>query len=296
MKRNLPPFASLRAFEAAARHESFKTAAEELLLTQSAVSHQIKTLEGYLGMALFERAGGRVSLTPKGEAYFHDICGALDRISNSTFRACGEAVDGPLFIGATAAFTSRWLMPRLANFRRACPGIELEIVANDAPLRFPNDGTDILIQYGSEPAPGFETEPFLATTRFPVCSAALIEREGRPESPLDLAGKTLLRDEFGDSWREWFVAAGCEPKAIQGPRMAHCELSLRAAKEGQGVALGYGALIEKELESGELVRLFEVETPRKVIYSLMYPTAQANRPRVSAFRNWIFEQAPPEDA
>jgi LysR family glycine cleavage system transcriptional activator len=294
MKRNLPPFASLRAFEAAARHESFKSAAEELHLTQSAISHQVKTLEDRLGISLFERLNGGVTLTLKGATYFRDVCVALDQISDSTLRACGEAVAGPLFIGATPAFTSRWLMPRLVGFRRAFPGIELEILPNDAPLRFPNDGTDILIQYGCEPAAGYETEPFLTTTRFPVCSAGLIEREGAPSEPAELAEMTLLRDEYGDSWDEWFTAAGGAPKPIAGPRMAHCELTLRAAKEGQGVALAYGALIEKELESGELLRLFDVETPRKVIYSLMYPTAHANRPRVAAFRNWIFDQVPPQ--
>ncbi len=296
MKRNLPPFASLRAFEAAARHESFKSAAKELHLTQSAISHQIKALESHLGVSLFERLSGGVALTAKGATYFRHVCVALDQISDSTLRACGEAVEGPLFVGATPAFTSRWLLPRLEDFRRDCPGIDLEILPNDAPLHFPKDGTDILIQYGCEPTAGYEAEPFLTTTRFPVCSGGLIEREGAPANPAELADKTLLRDEYGDSWDAWFVAAGGAPKPIEGPCMAHCELTLRAAKEGLGVALAYGALIEKELRSGELLRLFDVETPRKVIYSLMYPTSHANRPRVAAFRNWIFEQVPPRDS
>lgn len=291
MRRNLPPFASLRAFEAAARHESFKAAAEELNLTQSAVSHQIKALEECLGLSLFQRRSGGVFLSPKGKRYFQDVCAALDRIADATNRTSAEGTKGVLFISATPAFTSRWLMPRLLHFSGAHPDIELNIIPNNAPLRFPDDETDILIQYGSEPSPGFTTEPFLHTTRFPVCSPSFLEREGIPQSPRELAHKTLLRDEFGDAWGEWFLATGeGQATEMRGPRLAHCELTLRAAIEGQGIALAYEALIEKELQSGELVRLFHVETSKQLIYSMMYPEGQANHPRIAAFRSWIFDQ------
>jgi LysR family glycine cleavage system transcriptional activator len=291
MKRRIPPFPALRAFEAAARHESFKEAAEELCLTQSAISHQIRGLEELLGVSLFERSAHGVTLSGEGRGYFEQVHACLDSLADATAELMGETLEGNLVIGATPAFTSRWLLPRLASFAETNPSIVLEIIPNDAPLAFPDDGTDILIQYGSEPAEGYRVEPFLRTTRFPVCSPDWLAREGRPESPQALAERGILRDEYGDSWTEWFeIASGERPAALKGPVLPHCELTLRAAKEGQGVAMAYGALIERELASGDLVKLFEVETPGKVIYSMTYPEAAANRPRVAAFRNWVFDQ------
>jgi len=291
MKRKIPPFPALRAFEAAARHESFKAAAEELCLTQSAISHQIRGLEELLGVVLFERSSQGVLLSADGRGYFEQVRACLDSLAGATAELMGETLEGNLVIGATPAFTSRWLLPRLADFAGANPGIVLEIIPNNAPLAFPDDGTDILIQYGSAPAKGYLVEPFLSTTRFPVCSPDWLAREGRPESPQALAARGILRDEYGDSWKEWFeIAAGEKPSEIMGPVLPHCELTLRAAKEGQGVAMAYGALIERELASGDLVKLFETETHARVIYSMTYPEAAANRPRIAAFRNWVFDQ------
>ena len=287
----IPPLPALRAFEAAARRESFKAASEELHLTQSAISHQVRSLEKLLGVQLFERTAQGVHLTPEGRDYAQRVRESLNGLASATASLRGENLAGPLVIAATPAFTSRWLLPRLADFTKAHPGIELGIIPNDAPLAFPKDGTDILIQYGSRPAAGYTVEPFLSTTRFPVCSPDWLAREGRPERPEDLAKRGVLRDVYGDSWSEWFAVAAEEPpKEIKGPELSHCEMTLRAAKEGQGVAMAYGALIERELNRGELVRLFEAETPGRVIYSLTYPESAANQPRVAAFRNWVFGQ------
>jgi LysR family glycine cleavage system transcriptional activator len=298
LSTHLPPFAALRAFEAAARHESFKEAARELGRTPSSVSHQVKSLEGYLGLKLFarHRDSSSVCLTRKGRAYYHEVGGILEELAMSTKRARGELETGPLFVGATAAFVSRWLLPRLNDFNHCHPEIELQIVPNDAPLRFPDDGTDILIQYGSEPAEGFRVEPFLRTSRFPVCSPKLFDSMEPPKRPEELKDYPLLRDEYGDCWGEWFKETSApSPPMHYGQKFAHCELTLRAAKEGQGVALAYGALIDAELSSGELVRLFDIETTKKTIYSMTYPESYSNNPRISAFRNWVFNQVAPKN-
>ena len=299
MTQQLPPFAALRAFEAAARFESFKDAAAELGRTPSSVSHQVKALEEFLGKKLFERRrdSSSVHLTRQGRAYFQEISAIFEQLAISTKRARGEAEQGPLFVGATVAFASRWLLPRLSDFKGNYPDIDLQVVPNDAPLSFPDDGTDILIQYGDEPSEGFRVEPFLKTTRFAVCSPGFLESRRAPARPEELADYPLLRDAYGDSWDDWFEGtAASPPPRTSGHELPHCEFSLRAAKEGQGIALAYGALVEPELSSGDLVRLFDIETPEKVIYSMSYPESHSNRPRVSAFRNWVFDQVDGHDA
>jgi LysR family glycine cleavage system transcriptional activator len=292
MRRKLPPFAAVRAFEAAARYQSFKNAADELHVTQSAISHQIKGLEDFLGATLFHRNGHGVELTPIGIDYFGDVSEVLDRLDAATERMQGVGDAGPLSVRATPAFTSRWLLPRLDRFTQAYPEIELQITTTTDPMHFPKDGVDVLVQYGQEPAPGLRVDPFLTSTRFPVCSPEMLAKGPALRNPEDLGRMTLLRDLVGDGWDAWFERAGAEmPRAVKGPRFAHCDLTMRAAEEGQGVALAYGALIADEIAENKLVKLFELETPPKVIYSLTCPEAWTNRPRIAAFRNWVFAEA-----
>lgn len=292
MKRKLPPFAAVRAFEAASRHRSFKAAAAELHVTQSAISHQVKGLEEFLGAMLFRRHRHGIELTPTGIDYFRDVSAILDELGASTERILGADGDGHLTVSATPAFLSRWLLPRMAGFSRTYPGIELDIAVTTEPTRFPTDGVDVLIQYGQEPAPGLRVAPFLTSSRFPVCSPALLAAGPAIRKPEDLFRTVLLRDRVGDGWAAWFECAGSRiPPAVGGPRFAHCELTLRAAEKGQGVALAYGALIADEIAERRLVKLFELETPPKVIYSLTCPERRCNRPSIAAFRNWVFAEA-----
>lgn len=198
---------------------------------------------------------------------------------------------GSLSVRATPMFASRWLLPRMARFNATYPEIELQITTTTNPMHFPVSGVDILIQYGRKTAPGLQVDPFLTSARFPVCSPKLLEKGPAIRKPRDLARMTLLRDLVGDDWGIWFECAGGHvPETIKGPRFAHCELTLRAAEEGQGVALAYGALIGEAITEKRLVKLFELETPPKVIYSLTCPESWTNRPRIAAFRNWVFAE------
>jgi len=289
VRRTLPPFAAVRAFEAAAGQGSFKRAAEELHVTPSAISHQVKTLEDFLGLSLFHRTATGVELTADGAAYRQEVGAILDRLDAATERMRGVDLAGPLSVRATPAFASRWLLPRMARFNDTHPDVALQITTTADPMHFPPDGIDVLIQYGQEPAPGLSVEPFMTSARFPACHPALL-KDGPPiREPADLARLTLLRDLVGDDWETWFECAGAGmPEADGEPCLAHCELTLRAAEEGQGVALAYGALVGDTIAAGKLVRLFDIETPHKVIYSLTCPEAWSNRPRIAAFRNWVF--------
>ncbi len=292
MNRNLPPFPAVRAFEAAARHASFKQAADELHVTPSAISHQVKGLEDFLGATLFRRHGHGVELTPGGIDYFRDIGAILNALDASTERMAGVDTAGQLSIRSTPGFASRWLVPRIGRFNSAYPEIELHVTTTDDPMHFPKDGADVLILYGQEAEPGLRVDPFMTSSRFPVCSPEMLENGPPIRKPEDLARVTLLRDLVGDDWPAWFECAGGKmPETVKGPRFAHCELTIRAAEEGQGVALGYGALIADEIAEKRLVKLFDLETPPKVIYSLTCPEAWTNRPRIAAFRNWVLGEA-----
>ncbi len=292
MSRRLPPFPAVKAFEAAARLHSFKAAAEELCVTQSAISHQIKALEQFLNSALFLRNAGGVELTHCGLGYYGEVASILDRLDHSTKKIRDTDSCGRLAVRATPMFTSRWLLPRMKRFNSAYPDIELEVTTTDSPMHFPSDGVDILIQYGAESAPGLRVDPFLASARYPVCSPGFLRSNPAIAAPADLTRVTLLRDVAGDGWEAWFLSASDKvPETLTGPRFAHCELTLRAAEEGQGVALAYGALIGEQIARGTLARLFDFETKRRIVYSLTCLESSSNLPRIAAFKNWVFAES-----
>lgn len=290
MKRRLPPFAAVRAFEAAARHLSFTRAGEELCLTQSAVSHQVRSLEDFLGTQLFRRHAHRVELTAAGETYLGELTAVLDRLDSSTRHAGAEGA-APLRIRGTPAFIARWLVPRMHRFFGRHPEIELLVSTGLPPTDFSRDDTDVVVHWGAEPVSGAGVEPFLESARAPVAAPGFLRRGPELGRPADLLQATLLHDQVQDGWDAWFRSLGVPaPEAPRGPRFAHCDLVLTAAESGQGVALAYTALIERELAAGRLVRLFAHETPPVVIYSLAYPDSLAEDARVLAFREWIFAE------
>lgn len=292
MSRDLPSFPAVRAFEAAGRHLSFKTAAEELHVTQSAVSHQVKSLEEFLGLALFRRGTRSVALTREGQDYMERVSRVLDELSAATHCVRNQGPSGPLAIRSTPAFASRWLVPRINDFNRLHPDIELHISTSLESVNFAEDGVDVEIGFGLQASGELYAEPILESSRFPVASPDLIARQGPFRNPEDLGKCVLLHNEVADGWGEWLGCAGVrdiDPES--GPRFEHCNLSLRAAVEGQGVALAYGALVAPDLATGTLVRLFDINLPATVIYSLVCPASYLEQPRVAAFREWLIAAA-----
>jgi LysR family glycine cleavage system transcriptional activator len=172
------------------------------------------------------------------------------------------------------------------------PDIELNLTTTIEPIDFRDGDVDVLLQYGQQGASGLNVTPFLTSPRVPVCSPLYLEGRAPVRRPEDLAELILLRDIVGDGWEDWFKCAGLQlPDAARsGPRFEHCELSLCAAEQGQGVALAYEALIDRELAEGTLVRLSDVRSTPTVIYSMTCPTEWLGRPLISAFRDWLFGQ------
>ncbi len=291
MGRKLPPFAAVRAFEATARHVSVKHAADELCLTPSALSHQIRVLEEYLDTRLFERSGNRLALTLTGEAYAGKLTQLLDSFRDETEAACGRA---PILrVLSTPGFAARWLVPRLPRFEFA-RDIRLR-VSNGAPsLDFATNDADVVIQWADRPTPGLLVEPLMASARYPVISPALKARE-QVRRPEDLLRQTLFYDETDDAWAEWFDIAGFKGvKLPPGPTFPNCELSTTMVEQGQGVSLAYDAVVRGTLASGRLVRLFDEMTLPMNIYSVACQDARADEPRVAAFRQWLRAEAETE--
>jgi LysR family glycine cleavage system transcriptional activator len=292
MRRDLPPFASIRSFEAAARHLSFRRASQELNVTQSAISHQVKALEEHLGVQLFLRGARRIALTDEGADYLDEISVVLDRLAAATDHVRDKEAAGPLFVRSTPAFAARWLMPRLAAFNAVHPRIELHISTSIQPADFAADRVDVDIRFGQPESSGLRVEPFLSSARFPVASPRLLAGRRPLRTPDDLRHFTLLHTEIEDGWPQWLERAGAarvDPRP--GPRFEHCNLILRAALEGQGVALAYGALAESDLAAGLLVKLFDLTLPPTVIYSLVTPQSWSTRPKIAAFRGWLLRAA-----
>jgi LysR family glycine cleavage system transcriptional activator len=292
MHRRLPPFRAIHAFEAAARHLSFTAAADELCVTPSAVSHQVRALEEHLGVALFERHPTGVALTAAGALYREDLTVLLDGLDACTLRVRDTDPDGPLAIRTTPGFATRWLIPRLARFKAAHPGIDVSVSTGLPPTDFSRGDLDVFVHWGDEPVPGVEVEPFLTAAKIAVASPGLVARDGAVRQPADVLRHTLIRDEIGDAWPEWFARAHIPgPVPPGGPRFAHCDLVLNAAEGGLGIALVYDALAAASLAAGTLVPLFEIRTDPVLIYSLAWHRSRSDNPRIRAFRRWIRAEA-----
>jgi LysR family transcriptional regulator, glycine cleavage system transcriptional activator len=291
MGRKLPPFAAMRAFEAAARHMSFKTAADELCLTPSAVSHQIKALEHFLDTRLFERTGNRIALTLTGAAYAGKLTYLLDAVFDET--ELTRERPRILRVLSTPGFAARWLVPRLPKLDFA-RDIRLR-VSNGAPsLDFATNDADVVIQWSDRPTPGLRVEPLMASARYPVISPKLREHM-RVRRPEDLLRLTLFYDETDDAWPEWFAAAGLPgidlPPGLTYP---NCELSTTMVEQHQGVSLAYDAVVRGTIAAGRLERLFDVTTQSMSIYAIACPEARADAPHIAAFRRWLRAEAAAE--
>ncbi|RFP89825.1 LysR family transcriptional regulator [Rhodobacteraceae bacterium 63075] len=288
-KRRLPPFSAVKAFEAAARHLSFKAAADELCLSPSAISHQIRALEEYLATALFRREGNRISLTGTGRDYAGRLSQLLDHLDDSTRKAQARARGQTLRVLSTPGFAARWLLPRMARFEHA-HAIRLDVAEGAPSTDFTTNKADVVIKWRDDPEEGVDVVPLLHSARYPVASPALLEREGIFH-PRDLLRQTLFRDEVDDQWQAWFRAAGVVTDLADGdPIYPNCEYASTAAEAGLGVALAYDVVINPSVEEGRLVRLFETTTIPFTIYAIATDAARRDDELVGAFRDWLLAE------
>lgn len=284
--RRLPPLTTLPVLEAAARLQSFSAAAAELNVTHGAISHQIRSLEDSVGVALFARQGRRVVLTAEGAAFAEAIRGALSKVSEAVEALSPIERERKLKISVLPSFASRWLMPRLGKFLEANPQYEISVEANQTRSNFTSDGVDVAIRFGTGPWPGLHSERLAGDSYFPVCSPKF--RRGKlPTKPAQLVGLPLFRND-PELWEKWFAAAGLlaapNPTGIDYNDAA---IFLQQAIAGEGIALTRRSLIADDFNNGKLVRLFDVEIKSENDYHLVCLPQNANSRKVRAFRDWM---------
>lgn len=293
MKHALPPLNALRAFEAAGRLGSFKEAAAELHVTHGAVSQHVRSLEAWLGASLFERHNRRVKLTSAAKAYLQEIGPLFEKLSQATERyGVPEAISRTLSVNAPATFTLRWLVPRLAKFRAEHPDVDVNVETSNATLESLKEDYDIVIRGGPDTFYGYSMQPFLSEARLPVCSPALLQRVSL-RSPGDLRQHTLLHtSSLPRLWPDWLASAqvpALRPAAAL--TFDHFYLTLQAAIDGIGVAMGPTALIADDLAVGRLVAPFVGPRLPSRSYCTYVPDEKLNDVRVALFRSWLEHEA-----
>ena len=291
MVARLPSLNGLRAFEAAARHLSFTAAATELNVTQTAISHQIRRLEAELGIRLFVRQNRSLTLTPEAREYLPGIRAAFNDLRLATDRLLRKDSDRVLTVSTLASFAAKWLLPRLSSFQQAYPEIDVRITSSTSLVDFRRDDVDAAIRYGRGHWVGLRADWLTADELFPVCSPALLKGDKPLQSPKDLAHHTLLHTSGGydDDWRLWLTAAG-QPSDISKQRGLSFDLILmtvQAAIDGLGVALGRTTYVEGDVAKGRLVVPFKMALPADAGFYLVSPQARAESPKLSAFRQWL---------
>ena len=294
---DVPPLELLVAFEAAARHLSFTRAADEIALTQSAVSRQIQALEARLGVMLFRRLHRALVLTEEGRSFLQATTEALAAIDRAA-RALKASVDRAVVVSTTPGFAGLWLIPRLSSFVVAHPGVDVRISAGNALAKLDRDGVDVAVRYRPVEALPAGTVLLFGETVFPVCSPRLRRAAGAAlKVPADLTGQTLLRMEPDGSnqlqdWGLWLPAmqlANLKPAGVL--HFSSYDQLVQAAVAGQGIALGREPLIDQLLKAKKLVAPFAdaVVSPRG--YCVLVAASAAGRPEVAAFTAWLAAEA-----
>lgn len=292
MPRKLPPLNALRAFEAAARLGSFTRAAAELHVTHGAVSRQVKLLEDYLEQPVFQRIGGGVQLNAVGRDYFDMARDVLDRVEQTTTRLRRRGGQMTLSINVTAAFAALWLIPRLTGFQQAYPDITVNLMPNRRFEGFAQENADLAIRWGTASWPEVAMERLLAVDTFAACSPTLLVGDTPLRSPEDLRSYKLIHDDDGAAWRVLLSKMGIADYDIDNGRFyADSLLALQAAVAGQGVIAAGSVLAAQELAAGRLVLPFDTLLRGRNAYYLYYPKARSDDPHITAFRNWIAQEA-----
>lgn len=292
-RSRLPPLTALRAFEAAARYLSFKEAAEELCVSQSAVSHQIKLLEEFLQVRLFERKPRSVELSAKGLVYYPMLCSAFDRIAEATDVIKSEHSPRKLKLHVYATFTIRWLLPRLHNFYAEHPEIEIQLYTAQNDVDLIQDDLHASIMIGDGQTPGIHYEPLFHTELFPVCSPDYYDSHRETLNSVEpLSGRILNVFSSPDDWPVWLAASGFEDlNADPGLQFESYEVALASAVQGMGIAMGQQPYVESDLVSGRLVEVFpgqRVAHPK--MWYLACRKGNEEYESISRFSKWLKAQ------
>ena len=298
LRMKLPPLNALVMFEAAARHLNFTRTADELKVTQAAVSRQIQHLEDHLGAALFQRQARGLKLTREGLRLRSAVSIGLENIANTAVEIRQSRGEAEVTVSTSVTFASYWLMSRVAKFRAAQPQVELRLVASAPVADLASAGIDLAVRYGRGRWPGTTAEHLLDNEIFPVCAPAYLEaRKGPPlQEPADLTGETLLHlvefDRNWVTWSAWLKKFGVS----EGPRRRGLEFDnylvlIQAALDGQGIALGGGRLADDFLARGALVRPLDAKLGSDSAFYLIRPSDLPLNEAAKLFRDWIIQEA-----
>jgi len=292
MRPRLPPLNNLKAFEAAARHESFTRAAEELCVTQGAVSQQVKGLEDGLGIKLFNRERQRLVITEAGRDYLLVVRDALDRIAVGTERLLQRQNAGVLTVSTSPDFAAKWLVHRLGHFAEAHSGIDLRVSATLHHVDFAREEVDLAVRHGEGNWPGLDTVQLSTEQLFAVCSPKLLSGRRVGGKPADILKFPLIHLDSRADWTRWLRAAGIdEGAATHGPVLNRASMVIDAAIDGQGIALARTTLAAWDLINRRLVRPFPDTLPLGKTYWIVCPKATSSLPKIVTFREWLLAEA-----
>ena len=292
MLRRLPALNALKAFEAAARHESFTRAAEELCVTQGAVSHQVKALEAELGIKLFNRERQRLIITEAGREYLTVLRDALDRIAVGTERLVQRQASGVLTVSTSPDFAAKWLVNRLGRFAEAHPGVDLRISATLHHIDFAREDVDLAVRHGDGSWAGLDVARLSTEQLFAVCSPKLLRGRQRISKPADVLKFPLLHLDDRKDWARWLEAAGvANAELAHGPVLNRASMIIDAAVDGQGIALARTTLAAWDLINGRLVRPLSETLRLSKTYWIVCPKATSALPKIKTFREWLLAEA-----
>ena len=291
MARRLPPLTSLRAFEAAGRHLSFTLAAAELTVTQAAISHQVKSLEKHLGQALFLRLPRQLELTAAGKALLPVLRNAFDEIGQTVADLTDGLSKSAVIVRLAPSFAAKWLSPKLEDFRRKYPHIDLSLRHSNEPADFARHAIDLAVTYGKGDWPGVVADKVLSIDFFPVCAPSYMQGEHPLTDVANLRYHTLLHDVDHQNWIDWLALAGVEDvDPAHGTVMDDTNVLIQAAVNGLGIALGSTPFVADHLDADRLVRPFESTLRSDFAYYVVCPRKNLERAAVRAFKEWLLQQ------
>lgn len=297
MNKRQPPLKALWAFEAAGRHLSLSDAADELFVSPGAISQQIKLLEDFLSVRLFDRRHRQIALTEVGEDLLPAISSAFDQVNQAIKRVADFNEDKPLTVSAAPTFAARWLLPRLHRFHELHPDIDVRIDSSAELSDLAHSDIDVGIRFGSGHYPGLHIDFLSCQEVFPVCAPSMIHADKPLESPADLRHYQLLHDDNpGDGsnwpdWQMWLAAAGVRNiETRRGMRFREGTLLIDAALRGQGVALAGDIGVKDAIETGALIKPFELSIPQEFSFYLVCLESTVEQLRIKAFRQWILTE------
>ena len=291
MPRDLPSLNAIRIFDSAARHLNFSRAADELSITQSAVSRQIKVLEQQLGVQLFQRAGPKLKLTSAGDYYQGRVAEAMTVLRRGTAEVRRSSASPTLTISLLPTFAAKLLVPRIGDFERQNPQVTLRLAASYKRIDLATElDIDVAIRLGRGDWPGVHATRLTASHVFPVCSPGLARNLRRPRDILQ--HRRLLDDKMYDEWGRWFTAAGVDDQPGETRRIDDDNMLLQAAIQGQGVTLARAIIAQDDLETGRLVQPFDVSILSAFQYYFVCLPERLKESDIQAFQDWLRRAMP----